>query len=54
MLYVRVKSPDNGLYKTPPDCTFDAVTVVPAGVTPAVFAIETRGLSPPLAIHSIV
>jgi hypothetical protein len=54
VLYVRVKSPDNGLNKTPPDCTTDATTVVPVGVTPTAFAIEILGFSPPLAIHSIV
>ena len=54
MLYVRVKSPEMGLYKTPPDCMLDAATVVPAGVTLPAFAIEIRGLLPPLEIHSIV
>ena len=54
VLYVRVKSPDIGLNKTPPSCTTDAVTVVPDGVTPPAFVIEILGLSPPLAIHSIL
>jgi hypothetical protein len=52
-LYVRVISPDNGWNKTPPNCTTDAVTVVPAGVTLPVFAIEIAFFCPPLAIHSI-
>lgn len=51
---MRVKSPDNGLYETPPDRTLVAVTVVPAGVILAAFVIEILGFSPPLAIHSIV
>ncbi len=51
-LYVRVKSPDNGWYKTPPNCITDAVTVVPAGVT-AGLAIEIAFCCPPLATHSI-
>ncbi len=54
VLYIRVKSPDNGLNKTPPACTTVAVTVVPDGITPPAFAIVILGFCPPLAIHSIV
>lgn len=51
---MRVNSPVNGVYKTPPDCTLDAVTVVPAGVTLAALVMEILGFCPPLASHSIV
>jgi len=54
VLYVRVKSPDNGLNRTPPDWITEAVTVVPDGVTAPALVIEILGLSPPLAIHSIL